>query len=107
MLTSICAVASLISILIWGQTLIYVAFYFSLGRLYSNSVLATLNARNGIRELGEDSDEMSFSLQNFSKSGEGQVGSLRPTNISIKIETMQDFSRERYGPESTVADGAF
>lgn len=43
--------------------------------VYSNSVLATLNARNGIRELGEDSDEMSFSLQNFSKSGEGQVGS--------------------------------
>ncbi|KAJ7591424.1 hypothetical protein C8J56DRAFT_562734 [Mycena floridula] len=33
LLTSICAIASLISILIWGQTLIYVAFYFSLGRL--------------------------------------------------------------------------
>lgn len=107
MLTSICAVASLISILIWGQTLIYVAFYFSLGRLYSNSVLATLNARNDIRELGEDSDELSFSLQNFSKSGEMHVGSARPTNISIKIETMQDFSRERYGPESPVIDGAF
>ena len=52
-------------------------FCFLMGVLsvYSNSVLATLNARNGIRELGEDSDEMSFSLQNFSKSGEGQVGS--------------------------------
>ncbi|KAF9076561.1 hypothetical protein BDP27DRAFT_1210035 [Rhodocollybia butyracea] len=49
LLTSVCAVASLLSIIIWGKTLIYVAFYFSLGRLYSNSLLATLNARKSIR----------------------------------------------------------
>jgi hypothetical protein len=31
--------------------------------VYSNSVLATLNARQAIRELGEDSEDLSFSLQ--------------------------------------------
>ncbi|KAJ2912212.1 hypothetical protein MD484_g8205, partial [Candolleomyces efflorescens] len=31
-LTSLCAIGSLVSILVWGHTLIYVAFYFSLGR---------------------------------------------------------------------------
>ncbi|KXN86290.1 hypothetical protein AN958_10152 [Leucoagaricus sp. SymC.cos] len=95
--TSICAVASLVSILAWGDTLIYVAFYFSLGKLYSNSVLATLNARITIRGLGEDSDELSFSLQTVTKSGQPTFNTstiLRPTNISIKIDTTQELSRD-------------
>lgn len=37
--------------------------------VYSNSVLATLNARKSIRGLGEDTDELSFSLESFTKSG--------------------------------------
>ncbi|KAG6833864.1 hypothetical protein H0H87_011798 [Tephrocybe sp. NHM501043] len=45
-LTSICAIASLVSV------------------LYSNSVLATLNARQAIRELGEENDDdLSFSFR--------------------------------------------
>jgi len=105
-LTSICAFASLVSILVWGQTLIYVAFYFSLGRLYSNSVLATLNARQSIRGLGEDSDDLSFSLQDISKRRTNN--SMKSTNISIKIDTMNEFLRDRVQledlaePESAV-----
>ncbi|KAK7061421.1 hypothetical protein R3P38DRAFT_3166393 [Favolaschia claudopus] len=66
-LTSVCAIASLISILTWPQTLIYVVFYFSLGRLYFNSVLATLNARKDIRAITDDPEDVTFSLQSFSK----------------------------------------
>ncbi|KAF6762825.1 hypothetical protein DFP72DRAFT_568807 [Ephemerocybe angulata] len=110
-LTTICAVASLVSILVWGHTLIYVAFYFGIGRLYSNSVLATLNARKSIRGLGEeDTDELSFSLQSFSKSGSKPMTSSRPTNLSIKIDTMQDYeSRDsrQQEPESAATDGSF
>ncbi|KAG2013376.1 hypothetical protein CC2G_010295 [Coprinopsis cinerea AmutBmut pab1-1] len=109
-LTSLCAIGSLVSILAWGQTLIYVAFYFSIGRLYSNSVLATLNARKSIRGLGEDSDELSFSLQSFPKSGSRPLTSSRPTNISIKIDTMQEFpatESQTQEPESAVTDGSF
>ncbi|RXW25788.1 hypothetical protein EST38_g71 [Candolleomyces aberdarensis] len=105
-LTSLCAIGSLVSILVWGHTLIYVAFYFSLGRLYSNSVLATLNARKSIRGLGEDTDELSFSLESFAKSGSKPLTSSRPTNISIKIDTMQDYqsrdSRQQDEPESAT-----
>jgi len=97
-LTSICAIASLVSIVVWGQTLIYVAFYFSLGRLYSNSVLATLNARQSIRGLGEDSDELSFSLQSMSKR-QRTNNSTKLANISIKIDTMNEFLRDRGVPE--------
>ncbi|TFK59793.1 hypothetical protein BDN72DRAFT_738181, partial [Pluteus cervinus] len=50
-LTSLCAIASLLTIIVWGDTLIYVACYFSIGRLYSNTILVTLNARKGIRDL--------------------------------------------------------
>ncbi|PPQ79525.1 hypothetical protein CVT25_003407 [Psilocybe cyanescens] len=111
LLTSICAVASLVSILASGNTLIYVAFYFSLGRLYSNSVLATLNARQTIRKLGEDSDELSFSLQSLAKSGQRNPNSARSTNISIKIDTMHDYIREHATdvaePESAATERSF
>ena len=63
-LTSICAIASLVSvscpitsliyfaclmllkILVWGQTLIYVAFYFSLGRRKSSKFTTNLPCRD-------------------------------------------------------------
>ncbi|KAH9482476.1 hypothetical protein JR316_0004576 [Psilocybe cubensis] len=60
----------------------------------NNSVLATLNARESIRKLGEDSDELSFSLQSLAKSGQRNPNSARSTNISIKIDTMHDYNRE-------------
>ncbi|KAF5363742.1 hypothetical protein D9756_000609 [Leucocoprinus leucothites] len=123
--TSICAIASLVSILAWGNTLIYVAFYFSLGKrkvvplfdrssllnqraVYSNSLLATLNARITIRGLGEDSDELSFSLQTVTKSCQPTFNTsaiLRPTNISIKIDTTQEPSRDHNIPD--LEDDAF
>ncbi|KAF9569423.1 hypothetical protein CPC08DRAFT_182786 [Agrocybe pediades] len=116
--TSICAIASLISILASGDTLIYVAFYFSLGRLYSNSVLATLNARQTIRALGEHSDELSFSLQSGTKSGPRIPSSQRSTNltnIAIKIDTLHDYIRDQrpagedevVEPESAVTEKSF
>lgn len=46
------------------------AHFFHQCTVYSNSVLATLNARIAIRGLGEDSDELSFSLQTMTKSGQ-------------------------------------
>lgn len=88
--------------------------------VYSNSLLATLNARQAIRELGEDSENMSFSLQpTFSKPGtSGRFNSnvsfhfhrcyssadsqlQRTTNISIKIDTTQQYTHDptRQEPE--------
>ncbi|KAF5393735.1 hypothetical protein D9757_000328 [Collybiopsis confluens] len=99
LLTSVCAVASLLSILIWGKTLIYVAFYFSLGRLYSNSLLATLNARKSIRGLTDEpgGGEASFSLQTFTnklsrstRKNMALATNPRQTNISIKVDTTQE-----------------
>ncbi|TFK24550.1 hypothetical protein FA15DRAFT_704533 [Coprinopsis marcescibilis] len=67
MLTSICAVGSLISITVAGNTFFYIAFFFCIGRLYTNSLLATLNARKMIRGaldgVNSTSENLSLSLR--------------------------------------------
>ncbi|KDR81049.1 hypothetical protein GALMADRAFT_153413 [Galerina marginata CBS 339.88] len=97
-LTSLCAVASLISarIVVAGNTFLYIAFFFCIGRLYTNSLLATLNARKMIRGAGEaihsTSENLSLSLREFPKNG--AISSRRPTNISIKIDTTKEFATD-------------
>jgi len=97
LLTSVCAVMSLISITVWPNTFIYIAFYFCLGRLYCNSLLATLNARKSLR--GDSRDEnMSLSLQGIQKSttSVGTAQKRLPNNIAIKIDTTQEYVRDEY-----------
>ncbi|KIY51917.1 hypothetical protein FISHEDRAFT_70411 [Fistulina hepatica ATCC 64428] len=79
-----------------GNTFVYITFFFCMGRLYSNSLLATLNARSLIRNAAEgivSSEDNNLSI--FSKGLAGvtmSMGSKRPTttNISIKIDTTQE-----------------
>jgi hypothetical protein len=92
-LTSICALGSMISVIVWGHALIYAAFYFCMGRLYCNSLLATLNARRSIRGI-EEENESSYSLRGVQKNN-GSVGGLKKQNgISIKIDTTQEYARD-------------
>ncbi|KAF7371444.1 hypothetical protein MSAN_00781400 [Mycena sanguinolenta] len=56
LLTSLCAIAALIAIVYSPNTLIYAGFYFCIGRLYSNALLASLNARSVIRGRIRDVD---------------------------------------------------
>ncbi|KAF8999303.1 hypothetical protein BDQ17DRAFT_756729 [Cyathus striatus] len=97
LLTSICACASLISITVAGETFLYIGFFFCIGRLYTNSLLATLNARKMIRGAGNGthstSDAISLSVRDFPKNG--PMGSTRrPTDISIKIDTTREFATD-------------
>ncbi|KAF9456684.1 hypothetical protein BDZ94DRAFT_1275050 [Collybia nuda] len=48
-LTSVCALLSLITITVYPATFLFITFYTPLSRLYTNSVLATLNARKKLR----------------------------------------------------------
>ncbi|KAF9554444.1 hypothetical protein CPC08DRAFT_753671 [Agrocybe pediades] len=97
-LTSLCAVASLISITVAGNTFLYIAFFFCIGRLYTNSLLATLNARKSIRGAGDAIHTLTtsggdLSLAQFPKSG-CNASRGRPTNISIKIDTTKEFAMD-------------
>jgi len=91
-LTSVCAIGSMVSVIVWSHALIYAAFYFCMGRLYCNSLLATLNARRSIRGI-DDEDGSSFSLRNTSKNNTA-VGSKKNNGISIKIDTTQEYARD-------------
>ncbi|KAF5371406.1 hypothetical protein D9615_009697 [Tricholomella constricta] len=90
-LTSCCAVASLISLIASPLTLVYASFYFCIGRLYTNSFLATLNARRTLTGKVDDVSHMLVSipptLLNTHHSG-GQKKSQ--ANISIRIDTTHE-----------------
>lgn len=86
-LTSVCAIASLIilsslsklgflhpwKITVIGQAFLYIAFFFCLGRLYTNLLPATLSAHKMICGAGENihsmSDNFSLSLREFANAG--------------------------------------
>lgn len=102
-LTSLCAIASLISIAVAPDTFLYIAFFFCLGRLYSNSLLATLNARKMIRAASggiqstSDHNNISFREIPATKSLKSIARlNKRPTqtNISIMIDTTKEFATD-------------
>ncbi|KIM76349.1 hypothetical protein PILCRDRAFT_826333 [Piloderma croceum F 1598] len=102
LLTSICAVASLISIVSAPNTIIYIAFYFNLGRLYSNTLVATLNARQSIRSVGDEVMTVSLNaIQNASSTAH----SKRAANIAIKVDTQREYTRDDRPDELFVEDG--
>ncbi|OJT08982.1 hypothetical protein TRAPUB_116 [Trametes pubescens] len=100
LLTSVCACMSLITILALPDTFVYICFFFLIGRLYSNSLMATLNARKSLREKSTVHDT-SLSLRDINPSGGGATANLSPFSpttkrditsggIAIRIDTTQD-----------------
>ncbi|KAJ3810351.1 hypothetical protein EV368DRAFT_80685 [Lentinula lateritia] len=94
-LTSLCAIASMLSILLAPATFIYISFFFCMGRLYANSLLATLNIRTLIRKEGGSNvqasgDTGSIPLGNYNTSIFNP-----PSTISVKIDTSREFTTDR------------
>ncbi|KAF5309466.1 hypothetical protein D9619_012419 [Psilocybe cf. subviscida] len=89
-LTTLCAIASLIALIVSPQTLIYATFYFCIGRFYTNSFIATLNARRSISsKIDEGSSHMMLSMPssvNHQQTGTG----TKMQNISIRIDTLKE-----------------
>ncbi|KAJ7629574.1 hypothetical protein B0H17DRAFT_1340027 [Mycena rosella] len=90
LLTSLCAVASLVSLIVSPKTLIYASFYFCIGRLYSNSLLASLNARTVIRGQINDIDTnfhiKSTYVRRTRSNLSRDVFATPATELSIQIE---------------------
>ncbi|KAG1792445.1 uncharacterized protein HD556DRAFT_1379585 [Suillus plorans] len=96
LITSVCAMMSFISIVLWPDTYIYIAFYFCVGRLYCNSLLATLNARKGIRRDSCD-EHLSISLHKARRPINSPIGSSQmemPNDLSIRIDTTQEYTED-------------
>ncbi|KAF9782614.1 hypothetical protein BJ322DRAFT_1110494 [Thelephora terrestris] len=109
MLTSLCAIASLISISLSPDTFIYICFYFLLGRLYCNSLLATLNVRNAIRGRGHDDLGISLRPIDVSDSNTSTVDNHKEIEIEIDVKTeavgyVEDSEREGSLPSFNAHD---
>ncbi|KAJ8075803.1 hypothetical protein PM082_021435 [Marasmius tenuissimus] len=105
--TSVCALASLISLLGSPTTLIYALFYFCIGRLYTNSLLVALNARNSIRGTTDDDHKLASIPTSIAMSPQATDIS-RAQNISIRIDTTthSEFGgNDRKGDADSDLDG--
>ncbi|THV06296.1 hypothetical protein K435DRAFT_789450 [Dendrothele bispora CBS 962.96] len=98
--TTVFAIASLVSITVAPNTFCYIFFFFCIGRLYTNSFLATLNARRAIRTAGEPVNTTS-NLSFAKLFGKQTIGTAqtRKTDISIvefnhNIELISDESTQ-------------
>ncbi|KAF9033565.1 hypothetical protein BJ165DRAFT_1410304 [Panaeolus papilionaceus] len=56
LLTSVCAIACLVTYAIWPQRFIFMGLYFALSKLYVNSLLASLNTRQSFRAKTHKND---------------------------------------------------
>ncbi|KAH6904702.1 hypothetical protein BKA70DRAFT_1153901 [Coprinopsis sp. MPI-PUGE-AT-0042] len=107
MLTTICAVSSLIALVVSPNTLIYATFYFCIGRFYTNSFLGTLNARRSISGSTQPSER---DTSNMVMSIPSSVLNGRKTqDIAIRIDTtqeaMMDSDRQNKVSPNQMANG--
>ncbi|KAF5356624.1 hypothetical protein D9758_008251 [Tetrapyrgos nigripes] len=81
------------------NTFIYICFFFNIGRFYTNSLLATLNVRQSIRNAGDAcggvnaTGQMDFNMKMSVLKNDTSFGSIngqRRPDISIKVDTTKE-----------------
>ncbi|KIY68391.1 hypothetical protein CYLTODRAFT_489771 [Cylindrobasidium torrendii FP15055 ss-10] len=89
LLTSACALGTLLALRLGPETYVAYPFYFCLGRVYVISLLASLNARRGIKAetTNEKSNGESYDL---SYRGTGGQGRGAASNVLVSIERHVD-----------------
>jgi len=88
LLTSMCAIMSLISITVWPNTFIYITFFLCLSKLYSNTLFATLNARKSLAGgMPDDTDNH--------HTGSVSMNRIRPRTTEIESQTASRTLNER------------
>ncbi|KAI0771484.1 hypothetical protein BD413DRAFT_54768 [Trametes elegans] len=88
LLTSVCACLSLITIVALPDTFIYICFFFLVGRLYCNSLMATLNARKALRDVS--TNDLSVSLRDIQPAASTNISNISPYSLSYKQYTGVD-----------------
>ncbi|KAJ7658124.1 hypothetical protein B0H17DRAFT_1097220 [Mycena rosella] len=91
--TSLCALLATICIAAFPETFLYIFFFLLLGRLYTNSLLVTLNSREYIKSSSEHASREQYSLENSGRPRMPAAPTRDASAITIRIETdtMHDF----------------
>ncbi|KAA1470133.1 hypothetical protein DENSPDRAFT_879477 [Dentipellis sp. KUC8613] len=101
LLTSVDAALALATHAALPSTFVYICFFFLLGRLYSNSLLGTLNARKTIRPDTSQDESISLGI-GFSRS-RATTGAVHPSGqngIAINVNMTKEYSKD---PENQFA----
>ncbi|TDL15198.1 hypothetical protein BD410DRAFT_796599 [Rickenella mellea] len=112
LLTSLCAIMSLITITVLPSTYVYISFYVTVSRLYTNSLLATLNARQGTPGGHPDSNgNMSMSVGPCHGGGQpmdmenGHVNKGNQHVLSVRVDTETTRGYDKPLKEVTLMNG--
>ncbi|KAJ7765478.1 hypothetical protein DFH07DRAFT_366499 [Mycena maculata] len=90
--TSICALVATICIAAFPNTFLYIFFFLLLGRLYTNSLLVTLNSREYIKSKSDNASREQYSLENSGRQRIPPASSQRDAiTIRIETDTMHDY----------------
>ncbi|EEB92111.1 hypothetical protein MPER_09429 [Moniliophthora perniciosa FA553] len=90
LLTTLCAICSLITISALPNTFVYICFYSTLARFYSFSLLATLNARSDLRKQNANGSSFATSLTLDPNFNSQNASWSRPTGTdsNVDVETI-------------------
>ncbi|KAJ6518798.1 hypothetical protein C8R45DRAFT_949252 [Mycena sanguinolenta] len=87
--TSICALVATICVAAFSETFLYIFFFLLLGRLYTNSILVTLNSREYIKSSSDHHSQEQYSLDSGRARGQ-QMPARDAITIRIDTNTMHD-----------------
>ncbi|KAJ7060866.1 hypothetical protein C8F01DRAFT_1369732 [Mycena amicta] len=94
--TSILAVADLIVYLVTPHTFIFIAMHFSMGRMYTNALLATLNSQRKLRQVLEGGGAGSVGPRNMADASMGPsflAGMQLTNNTGIRTSISEPTSQ--------------
>ncbi|KAJ7224300.1 hypothetical protein GGX14DRAFT_649470 [Mycena pura] len=88
--TSLCALLTAIFVAASPSTFLYIFFYLLLGRLYTNSLLVTLNSRDYIKSTSQPASGEQYSLEHTVRNAT-RMPPRDQITIRIDKDTMHDF----------------
>ncbi|KAJ7144523.1 hypothetical protein C8R44DRAFT_865433 [Mycena epipterygia] len=89
--TSVFALLTTVSIAVFPNTLLYILFFQLMGRLYTNSLLVTLNSREYIKSVGELAGQEFFSLEIATRPTNSPPAQQDPIAVRIETDVMRAF----------------
>ncbi|KAI0741396.1 hypothetical protein C8Q80DRAFT_1273834 [Daedaleopsis nitida] len=107
LLTSMCSIMTLITVVIFPTDAIYVMFYYIGSRMYTISLLSTLNAREGLRSSAEQQYTFAsvprlttrVTASGMSTDEDGQKHTAQEILVSIQRDTTVTFEEDVHAPK--------
>ncbi|KAF8216484.1 hypothetical protein K438DRAFT_1953417 [Mycena galopus ATCC 62051] len=88
--TSFCALVAAICVAAFSETFLYIFFFLLLGRLYTNSILVTLNSREYIKSASDNASGEQYSLDSGRARMPSQIPPRDAITVRIDTSTMHD-----------------